>query len=198
MFALASLALSLDPFIGAPGALWLIGGRIVQAVGGSMLTANSAAILTDAFPARQRGMALGVNQIAGLAGQFLGLLAGGLLATATGAQSSGSTCRSASSARSGPTAACARPVSAPRPRIDWVGNITFTAGTVAVLVAVTNGIQPYDGHATGWSNPHVLMGSWPGLCRWSPFASSRPAWPIRCSGSACSASVHSPPVSSPR
>ena len=80
IFAIASLALSLDPATGGAGALWLIGWRVVQAFGGAMLTGNSAAILTDAFPARQRGMALGVNQITALAGQFLGLLAGGLLA----------------------------------------------------------------------------------------------------------------------
>src|SRR5215471_17473137 len=58
VFTLASIALS------------LIGFRMVQAFGGSMLMANSAAILTDAFPARQRGMALGINQIAGISGQF--------------------------------------------------------------------------------------------------------------------------------
>jgi MFS family permease len=80
IFSAASVALSFDPFRARAGALWLIGWRIVQAVGGSMLTANSAAILTDAFPREQRGMALGVNQIAALAGQFLGLVAGGLLA----------------------------------------------------------------------------------------------------------------------
>src|SRR5262249_61728311 len=80
VFSVAWLALSIDPFRGPSGALWLIGWRIVQATGGAMLMANSAAILTDAFPARQRGMALGVNQITALAGQFLGLLAGGLLA----------------------------------------------------------------------------------------------------------------------
>jgi MFS family permease len=71
IFACASLALSLDPLHGGAGALWLIGFRMVRAVGGSMLTANSAAILTDAFPTKQRGMALGVNQITGLAGMFL-------------------------------------------------------------------------------------------------------------------------------
>src|SRR5438067_8179925 len=80
VFSVASVALSFDPFHAGGGALWLIGWRIVQAVGGSMLTANSAAILTDAFPARQRGMALGVNQITALAGQFLGLVVGGVLA----------------------------------------------------------------------------------------------------------------------
>src|SRR5882724_9914524 len=80
VFTAASIALSLDPLSGSSGALWLIGWRIVQAFGGAMLMANAAAILTDAFPARQRGMALGINQISALAGQFLGLLLGGVLA----------------------------------------------------------------------------------------------------------------------
>src|ERR1700729_4463901 len=80
VFTLASIALSLDPLQHGGGAMWLIVGRMVQAFGGSMLMANSAAILTDAFPAHKRGMALGVNQIAGISGQFVGLLLGGLLA----------------------------------------------------------------------------------------------------------------------
>ena len=80
VFTVASILLSFDPFYGGRGALWLIGWRVLQAVGGSMLMANSAAILTDAFPAEQRGFALGTNQIAGLAGMFVGLVAGGLLA----------------------------------------------------------------------------------------------------------------------
>jgi MFS family permease len=158
IFAVASLILSVDPLTGGPGALWLIGFRIVQAVGGSMLTANSAAILTDAFPARQRGMALGVNQITALAGQFLGLLAGGLLATidwravfwvsvpigVIGTIWSYRSLREIGSRQRG--------------RIDWVGNLTFTAGAGALLAAITYGIQPYGGHSTGWTNPVVLGG----------------------------------------
>jgi MFS family permease len=80
VFTAASILLSFDPFSGTGGAQWLIGWRALQAVGGSMLTANSAAILTDAFPADQRGFALGTNQIAAIGGQFIGLLAGGVLA----------------------------------------------------------------------------------------------------------------------
>ena len=80
VFTFASILLSFDPFDGGHGAMWLIGWRVLQAVGGSMLTANSAAILTDAFPTEQRGFALGINQVAGLAGMFIGLVAGGLLA----------------------------------------------------------------------------------------------------------------------
>jgi MFS family permease len=71
VFTIASILLSFDPFEGAHGALWLIGWRVLQAIGGSMLTANSAAILTDAFPVDQRGLALGINQVAGLSGQFI-------------------------------------------------------------------------------------------------------------------------------
>ena len=158
IFACASLALSVDPLKGGSGALWLIGFRVVQAVGGSMLTANSAAILTDAFPARQRGMALGVNQITALAGMFLGLLAGGLLAAidwravfwvsvpigVIGTIWSYRSLREVGTRKPG--------------RIDWVGNLTFTAGAGALLAAITYGIQPYGGHSTGWTNPWVLGG----------------------------------------
>lgn len=158
VFACASVALSLDPFRAGAGALWLILWRMVQAFGGSMLTANSAAILTDAFPARQRGMALGVNQITALAGQFLGLLAGGLLAavdwravfwlsvpiSVTGTVWSYLSLRETSSGRRG--------------RIDWLGNATFATGAGILLAALTYGIQPYGTSATGWGSPWVLAG----------------------------------------
>jgi MFS family permease len=156
LFSIASLVLSLDPLAGRAGALWLIFGRMIQALGGAVLMSNSAAILTDAFPVDQRGMALGVNQIAGLSGQFLGLLAGGLLAAIdwravfwvnvpigiVGTIWSYRSLRETGERH--------------RTHIDWLGNITFTAGMAAVLIAITNGIQPYHGHATGWSDPVVL------------------------------------------
>jgi MFS family permease len=158
VFACASVALSLDPFRAGAGALWLILWRVVQAFGGSMLTANSAAILTDAFPARQRGMALGVNQITALAGQFLGLLAGGLLAAVHWRAvfwvsvpiSVIGTVWSYLSLRE--TAAGGRG------RVDWLGNITFATGAGILLAGITYGIQPYGGHPTGWTNPWVLTG----------------------------------------
>ena len=80
IFTLASVALALTPVGGTAGARWLIGMRVIQGVGGALLMANSMAILTDAFPADQRGMALGINQVAALAGTFIGLLVGGALA----------------------------------------------------------------------------------------------------------------------
>ena len=158
IFSAASVALSFDPYHAESGALWLIGWRIVQAVGGSMLTANSAAILTDAFPAEQRGMALGVNQITALAGQFLGLVVGGLLAEIDwravfwvsvpfGLLGTIWSIRSL------------KEVGTPRrARVDWGGNLTFAGGTALILAAITYGIQPYGGAATGWGNPWVLGG----------------------------------------
>jgi len=153
VFTVASILLSFDPFDGGAAALWLIGWRLLQAVGGSMLTANSAAILTDAFPNEQRGFALGINQVAGLGGMFIGLVAGGLLAawdwravfwvnvpigvffTVWAYRTLRETCE-----RGGG-------------RIDWWGNITFAVGLSAVLIAVTLGLQPYGGHTMGWTNP---------------------------------------------
>src|SRR5262249_48457645 len=79
VFTAAAVALSFEPFHLGGGALWLIGWRVIQGIGGAMLMASSAAILTDAFPSNQRGMALGVNMVAAVAGSFLGLLIGGVL-----------------------------------------------------------------------------------------------------------------------
>ena len=156
VFTVASILLSFDPFDGGHGALWLIGWRVLQAIGGSMLMANSAAILTDAFPAEQRGFALGINQVAGLAGQFIGLVAGGLLAALDwravfwvnvpvgvfGTLWAYRKLRDNGERHRG--------------RIDWWGNVTFAVGLGAVLIAVTYGIQPYGGHTMGWTNPWVV------------------------------------------
>ena len=156
VFTVASVLLSFDPFTGAHGAQWLIGWRVVQALGGSMLTANSAAILTDAFPADQRGFALGINQVAAIAGQFIGLVAGGVLAEIDwravfwvnvpvgvfGTVWAYHMLRDTGERHPG--------------RIDWWGNITFAVGLSAILIGVTNGIKPYGGHAMGWTNPTVI------------------------------------------
>jgi MFS family permease len=158
VFTAASIALSLDPFTGPDGALWLIIWRMVQAFGGAMFMANTAAILTDAFPAGQRGMALGINQVAGISGQFVGLLLGGLLAQwdwrlifwinvpigLFGTVWSYLSLRELAATR--------------KARIDWAGNITFAVGASLVLVAITSGIRPYGTSATGWGNPLVIAG----------------------------------------
>ena len=156
VFTIASVLLSFDPFHGTHGALWLIGWRFLQAVGGSMLMANSAAILTDAFPAERRGFALGTNQIAALAGMFIGLVAGGLLAAwdwravfwinvpvgVFGTVWAYMMLRDNGVRR--------------RSKIDWWGNITFALGLGSILVGTTYGIQPYHGNSMGWESPVVL------------------------------------------
>jgi MFS family permease len=163
VFTLASVALSLDPLQGPDGALWLILWRVAQAFGGAMLMANSAAILTDAFPPGQRGMALGINQIAGISGQFVGLLLGGLLAAwdwraifwinvpfgVFGTIWAYKSLKEIAATR--------------KASIDWIGNITFAAGAGLLLTAITYGIRPYGTSATGWGNPMVFGGMLVGL-----------------------------------
>ena len=155
VFTAASVLLSFDPFHGTHGALWLIGWRVPQAIGGSMLTANSAAILTDAFPSDQRGFALGTNQVAAIAGQFIGLVAGGVLAALDwravfwvnvpvgvfGTVWAYRKLRDNGERQPG--------------RIDWWGNVTFALGLGAILIGITSGIQPYGDHTMGWTNPEV-------------------------------------------
>ena len=156
VFTVASVLLSFDPFRGAHGAMWLIGWRVLQAVGGAMLTANSAAILTDAFPPERRGFALGINQVAALAGMFIGLVAGGILATwdwravfwvnvpvgVFGTLWAYRKLRDDGRRGGG--------------RIDWWGNATFAIGLSALLIGITEGIQPYRGHTMGWTDPTVV------------------------------------------
>jgi MFS family permease len=156
VFTVASILLSFDPFRGSHGALWLIGWRVLQAAGGSMLQANSAAILTDAFPAEQRGFALGTNQVAALAGMFVGLVAGGVLASIDwravfwvnvpvgiyGTAWAYWKLREVGERHRSP--------------IDWWGNVTFAVGLSMVLVGITYGIQPHGGHTMGWTDPAVL------------------------------------------
>ena len=156
VFTIASILLSFDPYRAGAGAIWLIGWRVLQAAGGSMLMANSAAILTDAWPAAKRGFALGTNQIASLSGQFVGLVAGGLLAAIdwrlvfwvnvpVGVFGTlWAYLRLKEMGERHPA------------RMDWWGNVTFALGLGAVLVGVTVGIQPYHGQAMGWTSPEVI------------------------------------------
>src|SRR5262249_17483130 len=141
---------------GAHGAVWLISWRLLQAVGGSMLTANSMAILTDAFPQRQRGMALGINQVAYLAGDFIGLCAGGLLASIDWRLGFWCNVRVGVFGTLWAYRKLRDNGERHQGRIDWWGNVTFALGLGSVLIAITSGIQPYHGHAMGWTNPTVL------------------------------------------
>src|SRR3954453_20142894 len=156
VFTVFSVLLSVTWMHGSAAALWLIGMRVGQGVGGAFLFANSSAILTDAFPHDQRGLALGVNAVAGIAGSFIGLVLGGIL---------GPLDWRLVFLVSGPVGLFGtfwswwkleeRGIRQPA-RIDWWGNITFAAGLILVLVGITYGIQPYGGHTMGWTNPKVF------------------------------------------
>ena len=155
VFAAASVALALDPLHGAQGASWLIWWRVVQGIGGAMLMANSTAILTDAFPATQRGLALGINQVAAIAGSFIGLVLGGLVSqwswravfwvsvpvAAVGTLWSYRSLKEIGERH--------------RARVDWVGNVTFALGLSILLAGITYGIEPYGTSSMGWTNPMV-------------------------------------------
>ncbi len=155
IFTFFSLLLSLTWMSGRAGALFLIVGRIFQGVGGAMLFANSSAILTDAFPANQRGMALGINGVAATSGTFLGLVIGGLLAPINWrliflvSVPIGLFCTAWAYLM-------LYDQTPPRKtKIDWAGNITFAAGLIAVMIGITYGIEPYHHHTMGWMNPVV-------------------------------------------
>ena len=163
VFSVASIFLTVTWMHGGNGALWLIIWRVVQGIGGAFLFANAAAIVTDAFPANQRGRALSVNSIAAIGGSFIGLILGGVLAPVNWH--------------------LIFLVSVPigvfstvwayfmlhdigirqHAQMDWWGNLLFAAGLVAILVGITYGLLPYGGHPMGWTNPWVLTALFGGL-----------------------------------
>ncbi len=157
VYTIFSLVLTVTWMSGRAAALWLVVMRVFQGVGAAFLIANSSAILTDAFPENQRGMALGVNQIAGLAGSFIGLVLGGVLApiqwrliflvsVPVGLFGTVWAYRSLREVER-------RPIEV---RIDWAGNFLFAVALVALMVGITYGIQPYGGSSMGWQSPFVL------------------------------------------
>jgi MFS family permease len=163
IFSVASLLLSVDWLHGPAGADWLIVFRIVQGIGAAFLLANSAAILTDAFPPGQRGLALGISNVVGISGLFIGLVVGGILAPIDwrlifivtvpfglfGTVWSRLKLREISVRQ--------------HASIDWAGNVTFAAGLISIMVGVTYGIRPYGGHPMGWESPFVLAALGVGL-----------------------------------
>jgi EmrB/QacA subfamily drug resistance transporter len=156
IYTIASLALTVDWMTGRAGADYLIVFRIFQGIGGACLLANAAAIITDAFPANQRGMALGINNIVGVSGMFVGLVLGGLLAPINWRLVF---LISVPVGLFGTVWAYLKLEERSQPKrrkIDWWGNVTFALGLVCVMVAVTYGIRPYGGHATGWTSPRVI------------------------------------------
>ena len=156
IYTVASLLLTIDWMTGRAGATYLIVFRVVQGVGGACLLANSAAILTDAFPANQRGMALGINNIVGVSGMFVGLVLGGLLAPISWRMVF---LISVPVGLFGTVWAYLklRELSTPhRTRVDWLGNVTFALGLVLIMISVTYGIRPYGHSPTGWGSPRVI------------------------------------------
>jgi MFS family permease len=156
VFTFFSILLSVTWLHGGAGALWLILMRVGQGVGGALVFANSSAILTDAFPHDERGLALGINSVSMVVGSFLGLVLGGVLApfewrlvfvvsVPVGLIATVWSYRSL------------REIGVrKRGKIDWWGNLTFAAGLVLLMVGITYGIQPYGSHTMGWTSPLVL------------------------------------------
>ncbi|HZQ16533.1 MAG TPA: MFS transporter [Gaiellaceae bacterium] len=156
VYTVASLLLTVDWLHGRAGADFLIVFRVVQGIGAAFLIANSVAILTDAFPPNQRGLALGINNVVGISGMFLGLVLGGVLAPISwrlvflvsvpfgilGTIWSYRSLREVGVRSRAP--------------IDWAGNLTFAAGLVLVMIGITYGIRPYHDHPMGWRSPFVL------------------------------------------
>jgi MFS family permease len=156
LFTFFSLMLSVTWMSGTEGATWLVVLRIFQGIGGAMVFANSTAIITDAFPSTRRGMALGINGIAGTSGTFIGLVVGGLLAPIDWrliflvSVPIGLFCTIWAYTKLHDVA---RPA---RTSIDWAGNVTFALGLISIMVGITYGIEPYRHHTMGWTSPAVL------------------------------------------
>ena len=158
VFSIASVLLALDPFHGGSGAMWLVIWRLVQGVGGAMLFANSSAIIADAFPSDQRGLAIGINQVAAIGGSFIGLILGGLLSigdwrlvfwVSVPFGIIGTIWGYISLIDNGKRV---------KATIDWWGNATFAVGLTSLLIAMVFGIQPYGNSSIGWSSPKVITG----------------------------------------
>jgi MFS family permease len=156
VFTLFSILLSVTWMTGVDGALWIIIMRVGQGVGGAFLFANSSAIITDAFPEDERGKAMGINGVALVTGSFLGLILGGLLApiewrlvflVSVPFGLLGTVWAYLKLKDNGLRIAS---------KIDWLGNITFAVGLIALLTGIVYGIQPYGGHTMGWTSPFVL------------------------------------------
>lgn len=162
IFTIGSVMLYLTPDIGNTGALELILFRFVQAIGGSLTMANGPAIITDVFPTSERGKALGINMVALMSGQFIGLLLGGILVTYNwryiflvnvpfallGTIWSYWKMKEVS-------------FKATSTSIDVIGNVFFIGGLTSLLVGITYGLMPYEHNGItdtmGWNNPLVIL-----------------------------------------
>ena len=155
-FTAAAILLSVVWSDGSTGAIELIIFRMLQAIGGALLMANSAAIITDAFPSEQLGLALGTNMIAMMLGSFAGILAGGLLSQV------GWRWVFLANVPIGVFGTVwaylkLREIGVRIPaKIDWLGNLSFAGGLAMILTGITYALEPYRHALTGWGNPFVL------------------------------------------
>ncbi len=170
VYTVASLILTVDWLTGRDGATYLIVFRLVQGVGAAFLLANGPAILTDAFPSNQRGLALGITNVVGISGMFIGLVLGGLLApidwrliflVSVPFGVIGTIWSYVSLQERGIRH---------RAPIDWAGNVTFAGGLVLIMIGITYGIRPYGGAPTGWGNPFVIASLACGIASMTAFA----------------------------
>jgi EmrB/QacA subfamily drug resistance transporter len=157
IYTVSSIFLTITWMHGSAAALYLVIMRVFQGVGAAFIVANSAAILTDAFPPSQRGMALGINNVAAISGSFIGLILGGLLGPIdwrliflvsvpfgiAGTLWAYFMLHDSKDTKSGG-------------KIDWLGNITFALGLILLMVGITYGIEPHGTHTMGWTGPAVL------------------------------------------
>src|SRR6195952_1444473 len=163
VFTVFSILLAVTWMHGTNAALWIIVMRLGQGVGGAFLMANSAAILTDAFPEDQRGLALGINGVAAIGGSFIGLILGGVLApiewhlvfVVSVPIGAFGTVWSILKLRDNSVRT--------KSRIDWTGNVLFAVGLVGILTGIVYGLNPYGGHTMGWTKPFVLVCLFGGL-----------------------------------
>ena len=157
VFTVGSLLCALTPSVGTLGAIEIIAFRMLQGLGGACLFANSIALLTDAFPPGQRGFSLGINQIAFIAGNVIGVVLGGILAAinwrldfliSVPVGVVGSVWAYLALHEIGKRQA---------QRIDWLGNVTFAGGLLALMFGLTEALTPYGNQTMGWSNPTVVI-----------------------------------------
>jgi EmrB/QacA subfamily drug resistance transporter len=181
IFTAGSLLCTITPNSGGLGAAELIAFRIIQGIGGAFLFANSAAIITDAFPADERGKALGINMVSFLAGTLVGLVLGGILATYNWryvflvSVPVGLVGTVWSYARLKETATIRK-----NQKLDIWGNAAFGGGLTLVLIGVTYGLIPYGSSAMGWDDPWVIASLTAGLALLVsfPFIESKVAEPM--------------------
>jgi EmrB/QacA subfamily drug resistance transporter len=181
IFTAGSILCYITPNQGNLGAIELIIFRIIQGVGAAFLFANSAAIITDAFPPNERGKALGINMVSFLAGSFIGLILGGVLAIYDwrlvflvsvpvgifGTVWSYWKLKELGTIRR-------------NQKLDIWGNVTFGVGLTLVLIGITYGLLPYGSSPMGWSSPWIIasLTAGTGLLAAFPFVERRVAEPM--------------------